>query len=117
MDLAPAQLRLPMLTYYDGPRLVAPELVRAARTYREAVRACWRMRTRRSLTQRQLAVEIEGYAPHVSDYLSEDDAKRPLPAAKINAFEIACGNRFVTQWQVAQAGLNVFEELALRRAA
>jgi hypothetical protein len=33
------QLQLPMLTYYEGPRLIDMELVLACRSYREAVRA------------------------------------------------------------------------------
>lgn len=100
------QLALPMLTVYEGPRLVDLEVVRACRSYREAVRACWDLRTRRSLTKRQLAEEIESYPSHVTDYTHQDDdpSRRDLPAKRINAFEIACGNRLITQWQALQAG-------------
>jgi hypothetical protein len=117
MDSSQQQLPLPMLTYYQGPALVDPQLLLHVRTYREAVRACWTLRTRRSLTQRIVAMEAELYASHVTDYLSADDAKRDLPAKHINAFEIACGNRFITQWMNAQAGLHVLEEITHRRAA
>lgn len=100
------QLRLPMLTVYEGPRLVDLERVRTIKTFRDAVRACWELRTRRSLTKRQLAEEVESYAPHVTDYLHEDDdpKRRDLPAKRIPAFEIACGNRLITQWLAMQAG-------------
>jgi len=112
------QLQLPMLTVYTGPRLVDPEVVGACRSYRQAVRACWMLRTRRSLTQRLLADEAGLYASHVTDYVSEDESKRELPAKHINAFELACGNRFVSQWLARQASLTVLEQfIAPARAA
>lgn len=111
------QLNLPMLTYYVGPRLIDAEIVLACKTYREAVRACWDLRTRRNLTRRALAEAAELYASHVSDYLSEDDNKRELPARHINAFEIECGNRFVSQWLARQANLTILEQFIDRRAA
>lgn len=112
------QLPLPMLTYYTGPRLVSGEIVTAAMTYRDAVRACWHLRTRRSLTRRGLAEEAHLYASHVSDYISDDDNRRELPARYINDFEISCGNRFISQWLARQAQLTIFEEfLEHRRAA
>jgi len=104
------QLQLPMLTIYTGPRLVDLEIVDACRSYRAAVRACWELRTRRGLTRRVLAEEAGLYASHVSDYLSEDDAKRDLPARHINGFELACGNRMVSQWLARQASLTIMEQ-------
>jgi hypothetical protein len=111
------QLNLPMLTYYVGPRLIDAELVLACRTYREAVRACWDMRTRRSLTKRALAEGAGLYASHVSDYISDDDTKRELPAKHINAFEIECGNRAISQWLARQANLTILEQFIDRRVA
>lgn len=111
------QLTLPMLTYYAGPRLIDQELVLACRTYREAVRACWDMRTRRGLTKRALAEGAGLYPSHVSDYISDDESKRELPAKHINAFEIECGNRFITQWHARQAGVTILEQFIERRAA
>ncbi len=111
------QLKLPMLTVYDGPRLVDAVIVAACSSYREAVRACWDLRTRRNLTQRQLAEEAGLYAPHVSNYLSDLPNKRSLPAEAIPAFEVACGNRFITQWNTARAGLTILEQFITRRAA
>jgi transcriptional regulator with XRE-family HTH domain len=107
-----------MLTYYVGPRLIDQEIVLACKTYREAVRACWDMRTRRNLTQRALAEAAGLYASHVSDYLATDaDNRRDLPARHINAFEIECGNRFVSQWLARQANLTILEQYMDRRAA
>ncbi|MFC5498149.1 hypothetical protein ACFPOE_11435 [Caenimonas terrae] len=111
------QIPLPMLTYYTGPCLVSSEIVAAAKSYRDAVRACWHLRTRRSLTKRALAEEAVLYASHVSDYVSDNNNKRELPARYINAFEIACGNRFISQWLARQARLTIFEELLEQRRA
>lgn len=111
------QLNLPMLTYYAGPRLIDMELVLACRTYREAVRACWDMRTRRGLTQRALAEGAGLYASHVSDYLAADESKRELPAKHIDAFEVECGNRFITQWLARRANLTILEQFIDRRIA
>ncbi len=104
------QLNLPMLTVYSGPRLIDREIIDACRSYREAVRACWDMRTRRRLTQRQLAEEAGLYASHVSDYLSEKGDKRDLPAKHINGTEIACGNRMISQWLAREANLTILEQ-------
>lgn len=111
------QLNLPMLTHYVGPRLIDMELVLACRTYREAVRACWDMRTRRHMTKAFLAQAAGLYASHVSDYISDDDSKRELPAKHINAFEIECGNRFISQWLTRQANLTILEQFIDRRLA
>lgn len=104
------QLNLPMLTVYEGPRLVDLEIVEACRTYREAVRACWDLRTRRNLTRRVLADEAQLYASHVSDYTSMDEAKRELPAKHVAAFEVSCGNRIISQWLARQAHLTILEQ-------
>jgi hypothetical protein len=104
------QLRLPMLTVYEGPRLVDLEVVDACASYRDAVRACWEMRTRRALTKRKLAEDADLYPSHVTDYLSEKPKKRSLPADKINAFEVQCGNRMVSQWLARQARLTILEQ-------
>lgn len=111
------QLTLPMFTVYEGPRLVALELVDACKTFREAVRTCWQLRTRRSLTLRQLAEEAALYASHVSDYLAESDTRRELPARHINAFELACGNRIISQWMARQAQLTILEQFIEHRRA
>ena len=114
----PRQLPLPMLTYYQAPVMVEARLVESAPTYREAVRRCWAMRTRARMTKRQLAEETGCYASHITDYLSEDEGKRDLPARHIAAFEAACGNRFISQWIARKSELTVLEEfVAQRRSA
>ena len=98
-----------MLTYYAGPRLVPLDVVASAKTYRDAVRLCWQMRLRTSLTRRALAEEAGLYASHVTDYLSAEESKRELPAKHIAAMEVACGNRMITQWLAMQAKLTILE--------
>lgn len=109
------QLNLPMLTAYDGPRLVDQAIIEAIASYREAVRTCWELRTRRNLTRRQLALEAGLYASHVSDYLSADDSKRELPARVIAEFEVACGNRAITQFQARRSQVTLLEQFLPQR--
>lgn len=112
------QLTLPMLTWYDGPRLVPAEVVHSAMSYRDAVRGCWNLRARRGMTRRQLAEEVGVPASHLTDYLSDKPDKRDMPAKYIERFELACQNRFVTQWFAVQAKLTILEQvLEERRAA
>lgn len=111
------QLALPMLTVYDGPRLVDDRLVRQCATYRQIVRLCWEQRTRRNLTLRLLAEEAGLYASHVSDYLSDQEDRRELPAKYIDAVERTLGNRAITQWHLLQVLRTDTEVAAMRRAA
>lgn len=113
----PRQLALPMLSVYSGPRMVDVAVLGTITTYREACRQCWALRTRPRMTARQLAEETGCYPSHISDYLSADDKKRDLPARHIADFEVACGNRLVSQWLARRSELTVLEELGLKRAA
>ncbi len=111
------QLELPMLTYYQGPRLVAPEIIAGVQSYREAVRTCWDLRSRRHLTRRALAEAVGLYPTHLSDYLSQQETRRELPGRHIVAFENECGNRTITQWIAAQARVTLLEQFLPRAAA
>jgi hypothetical protein len=111
----PRQLPLPMLTYYEAPVMVDTALIDAAPTYRDAVRRCWGMRTRKHMTMRQLAEETGSYPSHITDYLHIDHGKRELPARYIAAFEAACGNRFISQWIARRSELTVLEEFVAQR--
>lgn len=100
-----------------GPEWLSHEAISSVQSYREAVRTCWIHRRIQGMTQRTMA-EIAGlYPSHVSDYLSEDEGKRNLPAEKIAAFEAVCGNRAITQWEMLERGLTVMEEVIARKAA
>jgi hypothetical protein len=111
----PRQLSLNMLTYYQAPVMVSAAEVDAIKTYRGAVLACWAKRNRPHLTKRQLAEEVGCYASHITDYLSDDPAKRDLPARHIAEFEGACGNRFISQWIARRSELTVLEEFQHQR--
>lgn len=111
------QQTLPMLTYYEGPSLVDGKSLSVIKNYRQAVQNCWLLRKRRSMTLRTLAEEAGLYPSHISEYLSNDETKRELPAKHINAFEESCGNRCITQWMASQANLTILETLMQRRAA
>ncbi len=111
------QQSLPFLTVYTGPRLVDLEVVDACPSYRDAVRACWEFRTRPQMTRRLLASEVGLYPSHLTDYLSGDPAKREMPAKYINDFEIACGNRMVSQWLARRSNLTILEQYTQQRRA
>jgi hypothetical protein len=66
------------------------------------------------MTQRQLAEETGAYASHITDYISADESKRELPAKRINAFELSCGNRAISQWIAHRAGLQVSYPVSAR---
>lgn len=98
-----------------------PADISACQSYRDAVRLAWACRTRRYMTKRQLAEQCRLYAPHVSDYL-HDEATYPngkkrleLPACSIVAFEIAVGNRAVTQYLMKLGALTIMEEIIAGR--
>ena len=56
-------------------------------------------------------------ANHRSDYLSDDEDKRELPAKYIRAFEYVCGNTAISQWIAMGAKLTVLEEIQAGRLA
>jgi len=111
------QMQLPLLGRLDAPSVVPDSYVRACQSYRDAVRLCWALRRIKAMTSLSLA-EAAGLPPnHRSDYLSDDDAKRELPAKYIKAFEAVCGNTAISQWIAQGAKLTVLEEIQAGRAA
>lgn len=114
-----SQLSLRMLGRIDAPAAVPADLVRRARTYREAVRMCWALRRAKGLTAADLAREFGFNRQHVSDYLNPDDkpTRRSLPGQHVELFEDVCGNSFISQWHAMRAKLTVLEELQAGRAA
>ena len=112
-----SQCSLPLLGRLDGPSVAAAEVVATAKTYRDACRLCWQLRRVKGMTKRT-AAEVAGlYVSHVSEYLSDDDSKREMPAKYIPAFESLVGNTVISQWIASQARLTVLEEMQARRAA
>jgi hypothetical protein len=105
------QRELPMLGVIEAPKPVARSVISAIKTYRQAVRVAWKLRRAQGMTKQQLACFAGLYAPHITDYLHEDDrpSRRDLPAAKVTDFEDVVGNRVVSQWLAAQSNLTVLE--------
>ena len=92
-------------------------IVRIA-TWRQACRLAWKLRRVRNLTRRALAQQAGFYPPHVTDYFSQHESRRELPARCVAPVERVLGNTVMSQWLAHQAQLTVLEELqALRRAA
>ena len=111
------QLELPLLCRLDAPSVVPDANVKACQSFRDAVRLCWSLRRSKSMTKRSLAEHAGLYASHVTDHLSDDDAKRDLPAKHIKACEYVCGNSAISQWIAMNAKLTVLEEIQAGRLA
>lgn len=111
------QLQLPLLCRLDGPSVVPDTHVKQCQTYREAVRLCWALRRVRAMTSLTLAESTGFPANHRSDYLSDDEDRRELPAKHIKAFEYVCGNTAISQWIAMNAKLTVLEEIQAGRLA
>lgn len=110
------QAELPLLGRLDAPSVVPDAYVKACSSYRDAVLLCWALRRVKKMTSLTLA-EAAGFATnHRSDYLSDDDTKRELPAKYIKAFEAVTGNTAISQWIARGAKLTVLEELQARAA-
>jgi hypothetical protein len=114
------QREFPLLARVEGAAIVPPELMRTAKTYRQAVRLCWALRRMRNLTFRQLAAECQLIHQHVGDYFNADDrpGRRDLPPGAVQVVEDFLGNTAISQWHAARARFTVLEEMqASRRAA
>ena len=114
----PTQLALPMLSVYSAPVFVATQTVAICDTWRSAVRMAYELRQRRQMTRKQLAEEVGCWPSHLTDYLCAEPRPRELPARFVAAFEVAVGNRLLSQWLTRQCQLTLVEEiLDIRRAA
>lgn len=112
------QLSLPLLGRLDAPSVAPAGLLKHATTYRQACQIAWAYRRIKGMTARSLAEMTGMHPPHISEYLSDDDTKREMPARYIPAFEVVVGNTAVSQWLAKQSQLTVLEEVqANARAA
>lgn len=108
---------LALLGCIDAPRFIDHSVIVACQTYTQAVQACWDNRRVAGMTLRTVAEYIGAHPPHVTDYLKEGPQRRKLPADKIAAFELVCGNRAISQWLAYRSKLNFLEEVAGRLSA
>jgi flagellar biosynthesis chaperone FliJ len=113
-----SQSELCLMGRLDAPSIAPTQLVNLAKTYREACQMCWAYRRIKGMTKRHLAEQTGMYASHVTEYLSDDETQREMPAKFIKVFEAVTGNTAVSQWIAAQSQLTVMEQsIADRRAA
>lgn len=118
MKVFDQQLELTLLfARLDGPSVVPDKYIKTCETYREAVRLCWALRRVKKMTSLTLAEQAGFPSNHRSDYLSDDEDKRELPAKYIRAFEYVCGNTAISQWIAMGAKLTVLEEMQAARLA
>ena len=96
--------------------VVPPEVIMQLRSYRHACRLACKLRAHKGLTKRALAERADLYAPHVSDYFSQADNKRELPARKIGTVENVLGNTVISQWVAQDFKLTVLEEMQAQRS-
>ncbi|MBN3832933.1 helix-turn-helix transcriptional regulator [Burkholderia sp. Ac-20344] len=93
------------------PQLVPFEIVEACDSFHAAVRAAWDLRTNQKMTRASLAERVGIHAPHITDVLSGGDrkGKRTLHPDQIADFELAVGNRVVTQFLLLQVGFTLID--------
>jgi hypothetical protein len=105
------QREFPLLARMEGPAIVPAELMRTARTYRQACRLAWALRRVRNLTYRGLAEQAGLLYQHVGDYFNTDDrpGRRDLPGCAVRDVEAVLGNTAITQWHAMNAFLTVLE--------
>ena len=117
------QARLPLVGgVVQAQRLVVPpEVVQGLQSFRHACRLAWKLRRVRNLSRRTLAEECGLYTSHVSDYFSQAEHRRELPARHVAAVERVLGNTVISQYLAQQSQLTVLEEMQaarnVRRAA
>lgn len=126
------QLALPMLTLYEGPKLLPLAVIATAHTFRQAVLLCQLHATRKKLSQARICDDVNELmdqqavaagipagprmrSSHLTEYLSASDTSRDMPARFVPAFEIVMGNRAITQWQTMAAGLHHYEQLLVEQ--
>jgi hypothetical protein len=102
-----------------GPSLVPMSALKAVKTYRQAVRLCWRLRRAQNLKPIDLARYHNFIRQHVTDYVNPDDApgRRDLPADRIYDFEDVCQNSAISQWIAARAKFTLLEVIQAQQEA
>jgi hypothetical protein len=115
-----AQRELPLVGgLVQAQRLFVPAVVvDRLGSYRHACRLAWKLRVNKRLTKRELAEQAGLYYSHVTDYFSQAENRRELPARCVGAVERVLGNAVISQWQARDANVTLLEEMqATRRAA
>jgi hypothetical protein len=121
LDLIELQREFPLFKRIDAPHIVPIEVMRLAKTYRQAVRLCLMLARHRrpGLTLSDIAIECDLTRQHVTDYFHNDDRaqRKNLPAEDVRKVETFLGNSAISQWHAEAAMFTVLEVLQARRAA
>lgn len=121
LDLIELQREFPLYQRVDAPHIVPPEVMRLAKTYRQAVRLCLMLARHRrpGLTLSDIAIACDLTRQHVTDYFHNDDRpqRKNLPAEDVRKVEEYLGNSAISQWHAQNAMFTVLEVLQARRAA
>ncbi|WP_176331590.1 MULTISPECIES: helix-turn-helix domain-containing protein [Burkholderia cepacia complex] len=96
------------------PRIVPIDVVSVCASFHAAVRVAWDLRTNQNMTRATLAERVGIHAPHITDVLSGGDrkGKRTLHPDHIADFELAVGNRVVTQFLLSRIGVVLTDDAA-----
>lgn len=120
MDFIELQREFPLFKRVDAPYIVPPEIMRHAKTYRQAVRLCLLLARHRrpGLTLSDIAIECDLTRQHVTDYFHEDDRpqRKNLPAEHVRVVETFLSNTAISQWHARNAMFTVLEEMQAARA-
>lgn len=113
------QREFPLFSRVEAPAAAPAQIVRMAKTYRQAVRLCRLISPRKLTPIRTLAADIGLTHQHASDYFHEDDkpTRRSLPPERIRDVENYYGNTVISQWIASRSRLTVLEEVQAQRSA
>jgi plasmid maintenance system antidote protein VapI len=106
------QRRIVTLGAVPETEWVSELLVQRCRSEKDAVILCWTKKTRKSLTIRQAAEELNLPASHLSNILS---GKKYLPHDFRVKFQKLCGNWAIRQYEDHACGFRTTEETAEQR--
>lgn len=112
-------------TGQDGAkkRFLPDEEIAKCKTFREACALAWKHRALVGMTHQMLAALADLQHQHVSDYFHPDalnskgNARRSLPAEKIDEVERVLGNHVLTQFLVWRGQMTLMEAVLAARNA
>ena len=96
-----SQRLIPLLSAMTGPEWLDELWIKRCRNEGDAVVLCWAKRTRRGMTLRGAAEEMEMSASHLSNILS---GKKYLPHDFRIKFQRLCGNYAIRQYEDMACG-------------
>lgn len=104
-------------------RFLSDDEIAKCRTFREACALAWKHRALVGMTHQMLAALADLQHQHVSDYFHPDalnskgNARRSLPAEKIDEVERVLGNHVLTQFLVWRGQMTLMEAVLAARNA